>query len=136
MNKEEIRDLLYRSMDTTLSKDEQALLDKGLAIFPFLSEEKKQLLSIRSSLKDLTPSRSPAFVDAVMGKIEDVESNEENGEDLESILVYLFPKAIAACFAFVVLSAIYLYYIEGVSTMDTFTGVDYILSDEAISFLQ
>ncbi|MCG8604095.1 hypothetical protein MJD09_03730 [bacterium] len=80
---EELLELLYRSFDSNLSKEDQALLSAGLSRDPELREEKKRVEQMRSMVSENAErSFKPFFSARVMRKIKDKAPQSDFFESL------------------------------------------------------
>ena len=105
-------DLLYRSLDTTLTAEERSRLDAALRQDPGLREERERLVRLRSQMESQEPlSFKPGFTSGVMDRL-DRESASETAPvsdddatpDFQDALPMMFRRvAVAASIAAVLL---------------------------------
>lgn len=94
---EKYLELLYRSFDSELSKEEQEQLEQALIDSEELRREKENIRALRQSISmQKRQSFKPFFADRVMAKI--AETKQKNDEELffESLFALFRPVAIAA----------------------------------------
>ena len=96
-----IRNLLYRSLDDSLSDIEQKQLDESLAESSELRDEYDQLVSMRRMMSDNAPtSFEPWFVQRVMQRVAGSIAVADSESALFSQLAIMFRRvAIAAAVA-------------------------------------
>jgi anti-sigma factor RsiW len=84
---ERILELLYRSFDGELSREERAELDSALADSPELRRERDELVAVRGAVKSsAADSFAPFFAERVMrGVREEREGEGEGARFLESL---------------------------------------------------
>ncbi len=94
---EKLKKLLYRSFDTDLSPEEKKQLDIALRQSSDLKIEKDRISALRDNIASgKKQSFEPFFADRVMGRVYDID--KENEEDLffERLFALFRPVAIAA----------------------------------------
>jgi len=94
---EKLKKLLYRSFDTDLSPEEKKQLDIALRQSSDLRIEKDRISALRDNIASgKKQSFEPFFADRVMGRVYDID--KENEEDLffERLFALFRPVAIAA----------------------------------------
>jgi hypothetical protein len=125
---DELLDLLYRSFDSNLSKEDQARLGDGLSRDAELREEKKRLEQMRSMvLENADRSFKPFFSARVMRKIKD----EAPQSDFFESLVWIFRRvAIVGGLALVLLLATNLLVGRGLS-LDSLLGMPQISMEDS-----
>jgi len=118
MNKK-ILDLLYRSFDDELTREEQQRLDKALSNSKELREEKIRIDQMRTVISDsCQESFHPFFAEKVMRQIREAERTQESFFDS---LIYVFrPVAIAATILFIVLMSYNLVKSDNISLASAF----------------
>jgi len=80
---EHIRELLYRSFDTELSEDEQALLDRALSGSPELRAERDQVGSMREAVNRTAAESFPlGFAGRVLQRLPSGEPRRSNAEQI------------------------------------------------------
>ncbi|MDZ7261789.1 MAG: hypothetical protein ONB05_06765 [candidate division KSB1 bacterium] len=96
MNKK-ILDLLYRSFDSKLTKEEQQKLEKALAQSKELQEERARITKMRDVLSSSpAPAFKPFFVERVMRRIWLLAEKEKRQEIFFESLLYLFRRVALA----------------------------------------
>ena len=100
-----ILDLLYKSLDHTLSTTEQGKLDQALKTLKDAQLEKKQLLKLRQGIADSkVKSFKPFFADKVMRNISSINNESSMQEDFFNSLFNAFrPIAITATIILIVM---------------------------------
>lgn len=105
-------DLLYRSLDTTLTAEERSRLDAVLRHDPGLREERERLVRLRSQMeRQETPSFRPGFTGRVMERLAAESASEaapvsadDATPDFENTLSLMFRRmAVAASIAAIML---------------------------------
>ncbi len=105
-------DLLYRSLDTTLTAEERSRLDAALRQDPALREERERLVRLRSQMESQEPlSFKPGFTSRVMDRLDRESASEaapvsadDATPDFENALSIMFRRmAVAASIAAVLL---------------------------------
>ncbi len=103
MNKE-LQNLLYRSLDTPLTAEEQAKLDQALTSDIELQEEKRLLGNMRSMINENTAQKFQPFFSAKV--MQEIRSQSVESDNFISSLVWSFRvTAITAAAVAVVLFA-------------------------------
>ncbi len=127
-----IRTLMYRALDEPLSADEQARLDEALATSAALREEWEALQQLRRTLATFDAPADEGFTDRVMARI--------GGPTLSATLVRLWPRAIAAAVALLLIALLLLQWATSrqwdPDLLQTLTGLDDVPIEEAITFLE
>ncbi len=101
---EKILELLYRSFDSKLSRDEQNKLRQALEKSEELKSHKEELLKMRNSLKSDKPQGfGYLFADKIIQKIKNLEEKSKDELFFDSIISVFRPMAIAATFLLVFL---------------------------------
>lgn len=126
-DKSYIKDLLYRSVDVTLSPKEVQNLAEGLARFPELEAERDQLLRLRKALAGMEVSATPgSFSESVLAK-----QRRPRIIRLQSWA----PQIAAACVIFVLAFVLSIYFGEGSLDMTSVLGVEELSPEEAYTLL-
>ena len=100
--KERILELLYRSFEQVLSKEEANELRDALADSPKLQEEKKQLVELRKMIHENSErSFKPFFSSRVMRQIDTLEN--QGDEFFESLMSYFKLAAVTASLMLIIL---------------------------------
>lgn len=111
MNRSDL-DLLYRSLDTTLTAKERSRLDAALRGDPGLREERERLVRLRSQMERQEPlSFRPGFTGRVMDRLDRESvpgaapvSADDATPDFENTLSVMFRRvAVAASIAAIML---------------------------------
>lgn len=95
--KEELIELLYRSLDSQLDPEEQRRLADALASMPSLQAEKKRIERIRSATAaSAEDSFEFGFADRVMNRIAAVEAEETGTDPFDLSIMQVFRKVVVA----------------------------------------
>lgn len=126
-DKNDIKDLLYRSVDIALSPAEEQALAEGLSRFPELEAERDQLLRIRKALAGMEVSATPAdFSESVLTK-------QQRPQIIR--LQSWAPQITAACIIVVLAFVLSVYFGEGSLDMTSVLGVEELSPEEAYTLL-
>lgn len=88
-----ILELLYRSLDGDLTRDERTTLEAALADSPELRKEREELLALRGHLKaGAAESFGPFFAERVMGAIRSAREEDIGGARFMESLRYAFAR--------------------------------------------
>ena len=128
--KQDLHQLLIRSLDETLTPQEQQRLDDALSASTKLRQEKAQLLQMRNLVAALRVKRDTNFAERVMARI----SRKEDASLLNGI-VSLFPKLAAACLLVFMLSLLGIYTYQGSLSGEVIIGVENLLPEDANSIV-
>ncbi len=128
--KQDLHELLIRSLDGTLSPREQQQLDDALSASEKLRQQKAQLLQMRNLIATLRVKRDTSFAEGVMARL----SQREDPSFLNGI-VSLFPKLAAACLLIFVLSLLGIYTYQGSLSGEVIIGVEDLLPEDANSIV-
>lgn len=80
-DKEFLLELLYRSLDSELTSEENEKLQEGLRHNPDLEQERQTVIRMRSTLKTQSQKGfAPGFADRVLTRLQN-EQNEQPAED-------------------------------------------------------
>ncbi|MFQ5605765.1 MAG: hypothetical protein ACE5HS_21050 [bacterium] len=114
-------ELLYRSLDGHLSKEEQTMLEQALSASPELRKEKDQILAMRQTLSEgAARTFKPFFSARVMQK---VRSEAKPAEEFVHSLLWAFRRiALGGAVAIALLLAINLF-VEKNQNLDALLGV-------------
>lgn len=106
MNKDRIRELIYRQFDTRLSDSEQKELTAGLETFDDLQKEYEDIGKIREGIKESAQtSFSPYFKQKVMQRISELD-NENQPVLFDSLFPAFRKLALTAVAVIVILASI------------------------------
>ncbi len=131
MNKEALKILLIRSFDEELDARSAQMLEEALSSYPWLVEEKKELMAMRDQLTFFSVAEDPTFSDRLMSNLQEAE--EPNKQNVT--IVQLFPKVAAACFLILLALLLHIYYTQGSIDMDALVGIQDVTPEEAYSYL-
>jgi len=99
----QILELLFRSYDGELTREEQQKLDQALAKSKELTEEKERIAQMRKAISDSSSQGfHPFFAEKVMRRIREAESAQETFWDS---LVYVF-RSVAIATAILLITLI------------------------------
>ncbi len=126
----DIHELLMRSFEEKLSEPEQRRLENALKKSKELQLERDEIIKMRSLFQHFTISENPTFTKAVLKRVELSKS-----ENVQAVLVRLFPRIAAACILFLLVSILGLYLVDGGLSMDSIVGLDNI-SEDTITYLE
>lgn len=131
--KKEWINLLHRSFEEDLSKEEAAQLTAVLAEFPELQQEQADLIATRNLFAAFSIAKDESFVVNVMEAIEEKEivAKRQIGHYLSKI----FPIAVAACLLIFMSFVAHIYISEGNLDSETLVGINELSPDEAYSYL-
>lgn len=131
-----LTDLLYRSFDDELSKDEQNLLDTALKDSPELSWEKQRILHTRKLLADQHGQKfSPQFADNVMRRIRTAKDVSRGQiDEFFTALVLSFRRIAIAGTAGAALILAANFITGGDISLDTALALEQITIEDALSF--
>ena len=126
-DKNYIKELLYRSLDTSISRKEEQNLAEGLIRFPELETERNQLLRMREALAAMKVSTTPTdFSESVLAK----------RQPPQVIPLQRWAPQIAAACVLVLLSCVLsIYFGEGSLDMTSVLGVEELSPEEAYTLL-
>lgn len=127
MNTDQLYQLLLRSLDESLSEQEQAQLDAGLAQSAELRAEKEQLLALRATLEGQADAYQfkPFFAGRVMEKIR-LEKNppvQAANVDFINALVLSFQRLAVPSFALICIMLAYTYFTADSLTLQAVMGI-------------
>ncbi len=117
--KEELLELLTRSLHEELSSQERIRLETALATHDWLRQEQLKLLQMRTLFADWQPKANPGFADSVMQAV-----GKEKSEESTALFVRLFPRVAVACALFFVLGLGAFYLSEGSLSTDALIGLE------------
>ena len=117
--KEELLELLTRSLDEELSAEERMRLETALATHGWLRQEQQKLLQMRALFAQWQPKSNPDFADRVMQVV-----NQEKERESGALFVRLFPRVAVACALFFALGLGAFYLSEGSLSTDALIGLD------------
>ena len=120
------RELLYRSFDADLNKEEKILLDAALFKSEELRDEKRTVTAQRKAISEsAAKSFEPFFAERVIGRIREMENGTNGFYSIYESLMRAFPKyALAGA---VILLALVLYNLslgDHISTDEIFYASD------------
>ena len=127
--KQDLYDLLLRSLDQELSTKETNLLEKALAKSPELRKEKEQLLATRNLFANWTVAKDPSFSSAVMNRIGEIKQKLPNS--FSPSVIRLFPSVAAACIIFIMIMLLNIYLTDGSLSSEAMLGLENLYPEEA-----
>lgn len=127
INEEKGRQLLLRSLEESLSAEEQAELLAALAGSENLRREQQQLGKMRSLLANLQPPTAPDFPDRLMIQLRERQQ--------ESRIITWVTRVAAACLLIVALALLNLYWTEGSLDTDTILGLESLSPNDALTLM-
>jgi len=127
--KQDMYDLLIRSFDGNLSREEQSLLEEALRSDQDLRREKQRLAEVRSLIGSQEYEFAPFFATRVMAGIESV--NELFSEKL----FYVFRRMAVVSLVIVAGLLVGTYLQDGTVTLSTLTGISDLAGGGAESLL-
>lgn len=129
--KQELLELLAKSLDEQLTAGEVTQLEEALADYAWLREERVKLLQMRELLGQWTVSVNPGFTDGVMKAIE-----TEKEMTSSSLFVRLFPKVAVACLIFLAVELTVIYITEGSLSTDAIIGLEDLSVEDDFTFVE
>lgn len=127
MNKNQLYHLLLRSLDESLSKQEQSQLETALSQSAELRAEKKQLLEVRALLErqETAYQFKPFFAGRVIEKIrlEKNPSIQTSNIDFLTALVLSFQRLAVPSFTLICLLLAYTYFTTDTLTLQAVMGI-------------
>lgn len=118
---ERLLDLLYRSFDDDLTKEEQMELSKALSLSPQLREEKKRITEIRQMIQhEAVRSFKPFFSVRVMLRLRKKTLGQE---DFFRALVWAFRRVALAGVVAILLLIANSIWVEKSRSLDTVLGL-------------
>ena len=116
-NEHKLYDLLVRSFDTPLAKEEQEQLEFALKNSEVLRKAQQELIGLRSQLSSFEVSAEPLFTDQVMQKI--------GASSTKIIPLRRYATQIAAaCLILILATGVGMYMLEGGLDAEIILGVD------------
>ncbi len=134
MNKQELHNLLLRSLDETLSAKEQNLLQQALANDEELQQLQTQYQQNEQALQQYEGDKIPYFAATVMRSINSQIANAEN--DLLAAIWKLFPRVALPALALTIALLVNVYVSEGALNVDTVMGIHDLTADDAAYLFQ
>ena len=131
MENKKLLELLVRSLDSSISNEEQVLLNDALEKNSWLQNEQKELLTIRQHLGDFEIQQNISFAENVIRALQVKPLNQ-----FSSQITNWFPR-IAMVFAvlfFLVIANIY--YSEGQIDSDTIIGLQDLSPEDAYAVIE
>jgi predicted nuclease with TOPRIM domain len=130
-NHKEMLDILIRSLDQESGQEEKARLQEALEHSEDLRREKARLEQMRAWLAGLQAPIDERFADRVADRIE-----EEKNSSFNTVILNLFPKAVAACLLVFMLTLMGIYLSEGALSADAIIGVDDVTLEDTYSLTE
>ena len=130
MNERHI-DLLYRSLDSPLSIEDQGELKRALSESAELSAEKTRIMQLREVISHGGPQKfEPYFAERVLQRISLSQRRQENEVDFLASLQYLFRRvAVAAAVVCLLIIAYNIIENNGLSMNNLLGFQDYTIED-------
>ena len=135
MINQEMYDLLIRSMNDQLTKEEDKQLQQALKGSSELREEKIKLNKVGKLLSSRNYSFSDGFHNRVMQAVNDEKKGKVISIDFTRSFTSMFNRIAVAGVAVIALLVISLYISHGSLNVNTFTGVEPVSQDNLISVL-
>jgi hypothetical protein len=130
---ENIREILLKSFDTSLTPEEERLLADALSQSEELREEKKAFEQVREMMAAADFSFNEGFTDRV---IENIQEGKQSDPQMVQILNIFKHVAITGAAAIIAL-LIAIYFIDGSLATDTLMGIsDYAPEIAELSFFE
>lgn len=127
---DKLTELLLRSFDDQLSKEEQKSLDEGLAISEELRSEKESIIKMRQLLSNTDFKFDKGFADDVVENIMPAEKDFFIG------FYNIFSRVALSGVAAIILFLVSIYFIDGSLNIETIQGIaEYTPGDEELSLL-
>lgn len=124
-------EILIRSLDQEPGQEEKARLEEALEHSEDLRREKARLEQMRAWLAGLQAPIDERFADRVADRIE-----EEKNSSFNTVILHLFPKAVAACLLVFMLTLMGIYLSEGALSADAIIGVDDVTLEDTYSLTE
>lgn len=131
--KKEWINLLHRSFEDDLSKEETTRLTNALKESAELRKEQTALIATRNLFTSFSVTKDEAFVAAIMNTIE--QENIVAKRQIGHYLSQIFPIAIAACLLIFTSFMVSIYISEGNLDSETLVGINDLSPDEAYTYL-
>lgn len=131
--KKEWINLMHRSFEAELSKEETIQLEKALRESAELRIAQADLIATRNLFTSFSVKKDDNFVEKIMEAIEEKEivAKRQIGHYLSKIL----PISIAACVLILMSFVAHIYIAEGNLDMETLVGINELSPDEAYAYL-
>ena len=128
MLKKEWIDLLLKSLDETLSPQEEEQLNALFEQSEELRVEREKFLRLRMLVKEAKPNSDAAFADRLMDRLQHLPV-----KTVEATILRLFPKVAAACVLILLVSMLGIYFTEGSLSSEVIIGLQDLSPEDAYS---